>query len=77
MAVAPVGDAAAPSLYPRIDPAVIMAVVHGDWLLLGRQARWATDRYSLLAGARPSRRAQRAQRGHPGIRPPAGTGWSC
>lgn len=48
--VAAAGNGAGPSLYPRIDPAVIMAVTHGKWLLLGRQARWVTDRYSLLAG---------------------------
>ncbi len=50
--IAPPEDAAKPSLYPRIDPAVIMAIAHGGHLLLGRQARWVPGRYSLLAGER-------------------------
>ena len=37
-------------MYPRIDPAVIVAVGCGDWLLLGRKASWAAGRYSCLAG---------------------------
>ncbi|KAL2653314.1 hypothetical protein R1flu_021442 [Riccia fluitans] len=36
--------------YPRMDPAVIMLVTCGNYLLLGRQARWDPGRYSLLAG---------------------------
>ncbi|HJG78876.1 MAG TPA: NAD(+) diphosphatase [Brevibacterium senegalense] len=41
--------------FPRTDPAVIMAVVHTDeegeeHLLLGSNAMWPADRYSLLAG---------------------------
>lgn len=36
--------------YPRLDPAVIMLVTCGDYVLLGRQARWDKGRYSLLAG---------------------------
>lgn len=32
------------STYPRIDPAVIMLVSHGDWALLGRKAAWPKDR---------------------------------
>lgn len=36
--------------YPRIDPAVIVAVVYGDWILLGRKKAWPQGRYSLLAG---------------------------
>ena len=41
--------------FPRTDPAVIMAVVHTDpqgeeHLLLGSNAMWPEDRYSLLAG---------------------------
>ncbi len=41
--------------FPRTDPAVIMAVVHTDdsgteRLLLGNNAQWPADRYSLLAG---------------------------
>ena len=37
-------------MFTRIDPAVIMAVTHGDWILLGRQARWRPGQFSLLAG---------------------------
>ena len=36
--------------FPRTDPAVIMRVVHGDRVLLGRQAAWPKDWYSVLAG---------------------------
>jgi NAD+ diphosphatase len=37
--------------HPRVDPAVIMAVVDDDdRLLLGHQARWPARRYSTLAG---------------------------
>ena len=42
--------------FPRTDPAVIMAVTHGEpgsddeALLLGRQSVWPTGRYSTLAG---------------------------
>ncbi|MBR7830071.1 NAD(+) diphosphatase [Actinospica sp. MGRD01-02] len=37
--------------YPRTDPAVIMAVTDPeDRLLLGRQAAWDANRYSVLAG---------------------------
>ena len=37
--------------HPRVDPAVIMAVVDGDdRLLLGHQARWPARRFSTLAG---------------------------
>ncbi|WP_432479452.1 NAD(+) diphosphatase [Nocardioides sp. GXQ0305] len=36
--------------FPRSDPAVIMAVRHGDDILLGRQPRWPPDRWSTLAG---------------------------
>ena len=38
------------SLYPRIDPAVIVGVTHGEWMLLGRKSSWVPGRYSLLAG---------------------------
>jgi len=38
------------AVYPRIDPAVIVAVAYGNWLLLGRKKSWDTNRYSLLAG---------------------------
>ena len=36
--------------FPRTDPVVIMVVRNGDNFLLGRQASWATGRYSALAG---------------------------
>lgn len=37
--------------HPRVDPAVIMAVVDEDErLLLGHQARWPANRFSTLAG---------------------------
>eukprot|EP00890_Picochlorum_soloecismus_P000828 jgi/Picsp_1/1746/NSC_05218-R1_nad+ diphosphatase len=38
------------SIYPRIDPAVIVGAMHGDWILLGRKQSWRAGRYSLLAG---------------------------
>jgi NAD+ diphosphatase len=36
--------------FPRTDPVVIMAVVEGDAVLLGRQATWPPGMYSALAG---------------------------
>jgi len=36
--------------FPRIDPVVIMLVLHGDDVLLGRQSRWPEGLHSLLAG---------------------------
>ena len=36
--------------YPRVDPAVIVAVENRGRLLLGRQPNWAPRRYSVLAG---------------------------
>ncbi|MEB1348717.1 NAD(+) diphosphatase [Xanthomonas campestris pv. campestris] len=36
--------------YPRVDPAIIVAVSDGQRLLLGRQASWAPRRYSVIAG---------------------------
>ena len=36
--------------YPRVDPAVIVAVSDGERLLLGRQANWPAHRYSVIAG---------------------------
>ena len=36
--------------YPRVDPAVIVAVSDGARLLLGRQAAWPPRRWSVLAG---------------------------
>jgi NAD+ diphosphatase len=36
--------------HPRLDPVVIMLVVDGDRVLLGRQHSWPQRRYSALAG---------------------------
>ena len=36
--------------FPRTDPAVIMAVLHDDDILLGRQPGWPPGRWSTLAG---------------------------
>jgi NAD+ diphosphatase len=36
--------------YPRVDPAVIVAVSDGERLLLGRQPGWAPRRWSVIAG---------------------------
>lgn len=36
--------------FPRTDPAVIVAVTHGERCLFGRQAGWAPNRYSVVAG---------------------------
>jgi NAD+ diphosphatase len=36
--------------HPRTDPVVIMLVLRGDDVLLGRQATWPFGRYSALAG---------------------------
>ena len=37
-------------IYPRVNPAVIVLVTHGECCLLGRQPGWITSRYSTLAG---------------------------
>lgn len=36
--------------YPRVNPAIITLVTHGDRCLLGRQPEWAANRFSTLAG---------------------------
>lgn len=36
--------------FPRTDPVVIMLVLHGDDVLLGRSPGWPEGMYSLLAG---------------------------
>lgn len=36
--------------FPRTDPVVIMLILRGDRVLLGRQAVWPERMYSLLAG---------------------------
>jgi NAD+ diphosphatase len=38
------------SHHPRTDPVVIMLVVDGDRVLMGRQPTWPEHRYSALAG---------------------------
>jgi NAD+ diphosphatase len=42
--------ACAAEYFPRIDPAIIVLVTDGEYLLLGRQASWPPGRYSALAG---------------------------
>jgi NAD+ diphosphatase len=36
--------------YPRIDPAIIVLITHGDACLLGRNAKWRPRHFSTLAG---------------------------
>ena len=36
--------------FPRIDPAIIVLVTHGDACLLGRSPSWPAKRFSTLAG---------------------------
>ena len=36
--------------FPRTDPAIIVAIRHGDKLLFGRQASWPAGRYGMIAG---------------------------
>jgi NAD+ diphosphatase len=36
--------------FPRIDPAIIVLVTHGDACLLGRNSNWPPKRFSTLAG---------------------------
>lgn len=36
--------------FPRTDPVIIIAVTHGERMLLGRQASWAPGMFSTLAG---------------------------
>ncbi len=37
-------------VFPRVDPAIIVLVSHGDRCLLGRQPIWPEGRYSTIAG---------------------------
>lgn len=37
-------------IFPRVDPAIIVLVAHGERCLLGRQASWPEGRYSTIAG---------------------------
>ena len=43
-------DGCEKSLFPRVDPAIIVLVSDGDRCLLGRQATWPEDRFSTIAG---------------------------
>ena len=36
--------------FPRIDPAIIVLITHGDACLLGRNSNWPPKRFSTLAG---------------------------
>lgn len=36
--------------FPRIDPAIIVLITHGDACLLGRNAKWRARHFSTLAG---------------------------
>jgi NAD+ diphosphatase len=36
--------------FPRIDPAIIVLITHGDACLLGRNSNWPPRRFSTLAG---------------------------
>jgi len=36
--------------FPRVDPAIIVLVAHGNECLLGRQRSWPEGRYSTIAG---------------------------
>ncbi len=38
------------TLFPRVDPAIIVLVSNGEHCLLGRQAAWPEARYSTVAG---------------------------
>jgi len=38
------------TLFPRVDPAIIVLVTNGKKCLLGRQASWPKERYSTIAG---------------------------
>lgn len=43
-------DACGKTLFPRVDPAIIVLVSNGEQCLLGRQAAWPEARYSTIAG---------------------------
>ena len=43
-------EACATQIFPRVDPAIIVLVSHGDKCLLGRQTTWPEGRYSTIAG---------------------------
>lgn len=43
-------DQCATTIFPRVDPAIIVLVSNGDECLLGRQTNWPEGRYSTIAG---------------------------
>ncbi len=43
-------DDCATTIFPRVDPAIIVLVTNGDQCLLGRQSNWPEGRYSTIAG---------------------------
>lgn len=43
-------DSCSAEHFPRTDPVIIIAVTHGERVLLGRQTAWADGMYSTLAG---------------------------
>lgn len=43
-------DSCALEQFPRLDPAIIVLVEYQERVLLGRQASWPPQRYSVLAG---------------------------
>ncbi len=43
-------EACGKTLFPRVDPAIIVLVSNGEHCLLGRQAAWPEARYSTIAG---------------------------
>ena len=45
-----INDACGREIFPRVDPAIIVLVEHGDRCLLGRQSNWPEGRYSTIAG---------------------------
>lgn len=45
-----INDDCARTIFPRVDPAIIVLVSNGKHCLLGRQASWPEGRYSTIAG---------------------------
>jgi len=43
-------DSCATTIFPRVDPAIIVLVSEGEECLLGRQTSWPEGRYSTIAG---------------------------
>lgn len=43
-------DKCAKTIFPRVDPAIIVLVSDGNECLLGRQSNWPEGRYSTIAG---------------------------